>query len=194
MATAPANGTTGLAYEDLRRFPDDNVRRELIEGELIVTPAPSTRHQDAVAFLTTELMLYARAHGGKVLPAPTDVYLSDRDVVEPDVLFVTRAHLDRVELPFVRGAPDVVVEVASPSTRRLELVRKRELYERYGVGEYWYVDLDAERIEVYRLEGERYPTPIILGRGDPLEPPFMPGFAVDVADMIEPAGPAPDQR
>ena len=194
MATAPANGTTGLVYEDLRRFPDDNLRRELIDGELIVTPAPTTRHQDVVAFLTTELALYARERGGKVLPAPTDVFFSDRDVVEPDVLFVTHAHLDRVELPFVRGAPDVVVEVASPSTRRLELVRKRELYERYRVGEYWYVDLDAERIEVYRLEGDRYAAPVILGRERRLESPLLPGFAVDVGEVIGPGGPAAERH
>ncbi len=192
MATAPAAGTTGLTYEDLRAFPDDRLRRELIGGELIVTPAPSTRHQDAVTCLTIELGLYARAHGGKVFPAPTDVFLSERDVVEPDVLFVTKPHVARVELPFVRGAPDVVVEVSSPSTRRLELVRKRELYERFGVLEYWYVDLDADRIELYRLSDTgRYGAPTFVMRGERPTSSVLGEFEVDIDQILGPAEVAP---
>ncbi len=124
MATEPA--TTGLTYEDLERFPEDNLRRELIDGELIVTAAPLIRHQRVVADLLTEFVLYARQHGGEALPAPTDVCFSDINVVEPDVLFVRADRLDRVERKFIQSAPDIVVEVSSPSSRRLELVRKRE--------------------------------------------------------------------
>ncbi|MEX2552885.1 MAG: Uma2 family endonuclease [Actinomycetota bacterium] len=75
----------------------------------------------------------------------------DIEGVEPDVLFVRADHVDRVENRYVRGAPDLVVEISSPSTRRLELVRKRDLYARFGVPEYWYVDLEAELLEVYAL-------------------------------------------
>src|SRR5206468_7159327 len=130
-----------------------------IDGELIVTPAPSTRHQDILMRLAGELYQYAKEHSGKVFPAPTDVFFSDTDVVEPDVLFVSPENLARVEEKFVRSAPDVVVEVSSPSTRRLELHRKRELYERYAVPEYWYVDLESDRVEVYRLDHGRYGSP-----------------------------------
>ena len=119
-------------------------------------------------------MPFARDRGGLVLPAPTDVFFSDVNVVEPDVVFVRADHLKRVEKKFIRSAPDVVVEVSSPTTRRLELVRKRELYERFGVPEYWFVDLDADRIEVYRLEGSRYPAPMLFGRGQELESPQVP--------------------
>src|SRR5204862_385053 len=152
MATAPvAAGTTGLTYDDLLETPDDGLRRELIDGELFVSPSPSYDHQGVVTELVVGLALYAREHGGAVRPAPMDVYFSDRNVVEPDVLFLTEENLSRAKQPFVRGAPDVAVEVSSPSTRRLELVRKLELYERFGVQECWYVDLDADRVEIYRL-------------------------------------------
>src|SRR5437870_5956661 len=104
MATQP---TTGLTYEDLQRFPEDNLRRELIDGELIVTAAPSTRHQSVVAFLTARLFVHAEERGGRVLPAPTDVFFTDSSVVEPDVLFVRAEHLDRVERQVVRSAPDI---------------------------------------------------------------------------------------
>ncbi|MDP9405012.1 MAG: Uma2 family endonuclease [Actinomycetota bacterium] len=137
---------TRLTYDDLAAFPDDHLRRELVDGQLVVTPAPRVRHQEVVLWLAVELTLYARARGGKALCAPLDVYLSASDVVEPDVLYVAPEHLDRIEERFVRGAPDVVVEVSSPSTRELELGRKRDLYERFAVPEYWYVDLDADRV------------------------------------------------
>lgn len=184
MATEPR--TTGLTYKDLHRmFPDtDNVRRELIGGELIVAPAPAIRHQEVVAKLVMRLGAYCEYRGGTVLPAPTDVYFSERDVVEPDVVFVRPDHLGRVETQVIRGAPDVVVEVSSPSTRALELRRKRELYEREGVPEYWYVDLEADRVEVHRLEGGRYGLPRLLGSGDTLESGQLPGFAVAVDDVL----------
>ncbi|MDP9342555.1 MAG: Uma2 family endonuclease [Actinomycetota bacterium] len=185
MATQPR--TTRLTYEDLRAFPEDNLRRELIDGELVVTAAPSTRHQDVVVRLCIRLGLYAEERGGKLYVAPTDVFLADTNVVEPDVLFVRPENVSKVERPFVRGAPDLVVEVSSPSTRRLELVRKRELYERFGIPEYWFVDLEADRVEVYRLEEARHGPPALLSRADTLESPQAPGFSIPVADLLGPS-------
>ena len=182
MATQPQ---TGLTYEDLASFPEDNLRRELIGGELIVTAAPRVRHQRAVMTIARELSVYSLEHGGEAFPAPTDVFFSDIDVLEPDVIFVTAANKHRLEEKFVRGAPDIVVEVSSPTTRRLELVRKRDLYEHYGVPEYWYVDLEVDRVEVYRLNDHgRYPKPEILGREDNLTTPLVPGFSVGVAEVL----------
>jgi Uma2 family endonuclease len=176
MATQPQ---TTYTYDDLQDFPEDNLRREIIGGELIVTASPVTRHQRVALRLARLFLDYEETHGGVAVMAPLDVYLSESDVVEPDVLFVTGANRTKIESRFIRGAPDVVVEISSPSTRRLELVRKRELYERYGVPEYWYVDLDADRIEVYRLE-RSYKTPELLGRGDTLRSEVLPGFAAEV--------------
>jgi len=136
--------------------------------------------------LGARLLSYVKEHGGRVFVAPTDVFLSDRDVVEPDVLFVRPEHVDRAERRFVRSAPDVVVEVSSPSTRRLELTRKRALYERHGVGEYWHVDLGADRVEVLSLAEGRYGRPRLLGRGDVLASSQVPGFSLDVDDLLGP--------
>jgi len=79
-----------------------------------------------------------------------------------------------------------VVEVSSPTTRRLELVRKLDLYERFGVLEYWFVDLDADRVEVYRLEGDRYLAPRLFGRSDALSSPQIPGFTLSVDELLGP--------
>jgi Uma2 family endonuclease len=175
---------TLYTYDDLQGFPEDNRRREIIDGDLIVTAAPSTRHQRAVAWLVVQLYHYAEEHGGAVYPAPTDVYFSRDNVVEPDVVFLREENLVRVEKTLIRSAPDVVVEVSSPSTRRLEVVRKLELYERYGVPEYWYVDLDADRIEAYTLEGGRYGPPRVLVRGDSLDSTKMPGLTLRVDGLL----------
>jgi Uma2 family endonuclease len=182
MATQPK--TTGLTYEDLRAYPDDNLRRELIDGELVVTPSPSYRHQRVVVRLTVELFQYEKDHGGRVVPAPLDVYFSDASVVEPDVLFVREESLAKIEPQFIRSAPDLVVEVSSPSTRRLELTRKRDLYERFAVPEYWFIDLEAERVEVYRLVGGRYENPTLLRRHEALTSPILPGFALSVDELL----------
>jgi Uma2 family endonuclease len=183
MAT---DAITQYTYADLAGFPDDNLRREIIDGELIVTPSPIPRHQDAVMVLSAELYRYVRAHGGKVYPAPLDVFFSDRNVVEPDVLFISAEHVDRIGSKYVKDAPDLVVEVSSPSTRRLELVRKRDLYERFGVPEYWYVDLDADRAEIYRLVEGRFAPPTLLGRTDRLESPLFPGWSLSVDEVLGP--------
>lgn len=187
MSEAPAVHT-GLTYDDLASFPDANLRRELIDGELIVTPAPIKRHQRVVLLLGARLLAYAEEHGGETYVAPLDVVFSDRNVVESDVLYICPEHVDLQEPRFVRGA-DVVVEVSSPSTRRLELIRKRDLYERFGVPEYWYVDLNADRVEVYRLDGGTYGAPTLLDRGRKLETPQAPGFTLSVDELLGEPGP-----
>src|SRR5438876_1690277 len=133
MATKPQ--LRGLTYQDIVDLPEE--RRELLDGELFVTPSPATRHQEVVGELHFRLRLYLEDRPGKVFVAPLDVLFSDTNVLQPDVMFVTEERLPRIEKNFVRSAPDLVIEVSSPSRRRLELVRKRELYERFGVPEFW---------------------------------------------------------
>lgn len=183
MPEAPA--THGYTYDDLAGFPDDGYRREIIGGELIVNPAPAPRHQDAVLLLGARLLAWTEQHGGKVYVAPLDVCFAHDDVVEPDVVFLRPEHVGQIGERYVRDAPDLVVEVSSPSTRRLELVRKRDLYERYGVPEYWYVDRDADRVEVYRLDADgRYATPALVGSGAHLTTPAASGFRVAVDEVL----------
>jgi Uma2 family endonuclease len=188
LALSAESGYKRYTYADLAGFPDDHFRREIIDGELIVTPSPIPRHQLAVADLVIRLGSYKGVAGGQVYPAPLDVFLADDNVVEPDVLFVRADHLEQVGDKYVKDAPDLVVEISSPSTRRLELVRKRELYERFSVPEYWYVDLDADRVEIYRLVEGAYAAPEFRFAGETLEAASLPGFSmpVDEALGIEP--------
>jgi Uma2 family endonuclease len=182
MATQP---TTGLTYEDLRAFPDDNLRREIIDGELFVTPSPSRRHQQAVLKLAGVLLAQQELHGGEAYPAPMDVFFSNANVVEPDLVFLRPGNLETVDPDKIQRVPDLVVEISSPSTRRTDLTRKKELYERFGVSEYWFVDLQEEHVAVYRLREGRFSVPEILLHGDVLTSPVLPGFAFDLSAILE---------
>jgi Uma2 family endonuclease len=180
-AESPARRYT---YADLADFPDDHLRREIIDGELIMTPSPIIGHQMASANLHFRLMTYARMAGGIALAAPMDVFLREDNVVEPDLLFVRAEHAGDIGDEYVRVVPDLVVEISSPSTRRLELVRKRELYERFSVPEYWYIDLEAERVEIYVLLEGAYPPPEIRYPGQLLDSSTLPGFSMAVEEAL----------
>jgi Uma2 family endonuclease len=174
---------TGLTIADLEAFPDDGVKREIIGGELFVSPKGSRRHQRVIALLSHYLVEWALAHGGEAYAEP-DVYYSDRDGVVPDVVLVSAATAAMLDPEVIDRAPDLIVEVSSPSTRGHDLVRKRALYEAQGVPEYWFADLDADRIEVYRLADGSYPPPAIVERGGAIAPPHLPGLHVAVADAL----------
>lgn len=184
MSIAAETVARSYTYEDLAHFPDDHLRREIIDGELIVSPSPIVGHQQAVGNILFRMENYRRSTGGRAYTAPLDVFFADNNVVEPDVLFIRADHLERVEIKFIRNAPDVVVEVSSPSTRRLELVRKLELYQRFGVPEYWCIDLEAERVEVYVLADGLYGVPQLLFPGDELHSTQLAGFTMPVAEAL----------
>ena len=118
--------------------------------------------------------------------APFDVVLSDVDVVQPDLLFVSRERSHIVTAANVRGAPDLVVEIRSPSTASRDWTIKRGLYAKYGVREYWVVDPDAQRIVVMLLDEGRLEEVSTYGMGDALTSPTLEGFSVDLDDIFQP--------
>lgn len=174
-----------LTYDDLQQFPDDGLRRELIDGVLYVSPSPVTRHQLTVVELIVALHAFSASAGGQVLTAPFDVKFSDHDVTEPDVLFVTDP--SRLGEKFLDVAPDLLIEVSSPSTKGRDRIRKRALYERFGVPEYWIVDLDHDVIEAYVLDGGRYGDPVLFRRGDAVTATAVTGFSAAFDRLVPPA-------
>ena len=145
---------TRATYEDYLNTPDE-VRYELLDGELVMVPSPGATHQRIVMRIAMALQPYVkRMELGEFFIAPFDVVLWDGDeanVVEPDLLFVSTARAGIITEANVQGAPDLVVEVLSPSTESRDRGYKRELYARHGVGEYWLVDPDARTVTVLRL-------------------------------------------
>lgn len=173
-----------LTYEDYASFPDDGIRREIIDGEVYALSAPKVRHQRLVGRMFRVLADHVdRAGGGEVFISPIDVLLSKHDIVQPDVVFVADERAGIVTEPNLRGTPSLLVEVVSDP--RHDRVRKRALYARAEVGEHWIVDPDADRIEVHRLGPSGYGKPEIFEPGDTLTTGLLPGLLLNVAQLLE---------
>jgi Uma2 family endonuclease len=184
---SPRSGVK-LTYDDFLLFPDDGKRHELIDGEHYVTPPPNPRHQRILGELHLAIGVYLKAHAiGDVFFAPLDVVLSEYDVVEPDLLYMSRERASQVLVPeHVRGVPELVVEVASRSTRKRDETIKRALYERSGVSEYWVVDPEIDVVRVYRKGEDRFERPVELRRdaGDTLKTSLLPGLAIPLGGLF----------
>ena len=182
-----------LSYDDYVALPDTGERFQVIDGVLVMSPSPTLRHQWIVMQLASSLNVFVRAHhAGAVFSAPTDAVLvrsRPAVVVQPDVMFVDRVNRSRLEASHLRGAPDLAVEVLSPSNARLDRGRKAALYAEHGVREYWVIPHDADCVEVYALSHEgTFGRPIVYAPGDRLETALLPGFGIDVAAIF----PGPD--
>ena len=179
-----AQPTTKLTYADYCRTPDDE-RYELLDGELIVAPAPNSAHQITVMELGTLLHMFVKARGlGQVFSAPYDVVLSETNVVQPDLLFVSneRAHI-RTSAN-VRGAPDLVIEILSPSTASRDWGEKRDLYAEYGVREYWLVDPDTRTVTVLLLDDGVFVEVARYSAGAILSSPTLTSFTANLDDIF----------
>src|SRR5262245_60560815 len=146
-----------LTYEDYAALPDDGRRYELHEGELSVTPAPGTSHQDVVGNLFVILRGHVNTNRlGRVFGSPVDCILENITIVQPDVVFVDTTRRSLISERGVEGAPTLAVEIISPSTGAIDRRRKLQLYARYAVPYYWIVDPPARTIEAHALEHGLY--------------------------------------
>ncbi|MBI2183192.1 MAG: Uma2 family endonuclease [Deltaproteobacteria bacterium] len=177
-----------LTYEDYLQFPDDGKRHEIIEGDHYMTPAPKTKHQRISGNLATAMITVSKQHKlGLVLTAPCDVVLSDENVVQPDLLFVATARAAVVTDDNIQGAPDLIVEILSESSRKKDEVTKRKLYERFGVQEYWIVDPELEIVKIFKLTQQGYGRASELSKetNDVLTTELLPGFDCAVSEIFE---------
>jgi len=165
-----------VSFADLERAPEDGRRYELYDGEVYVVPAPIPRHQ-VVQHLVTELLRdRCRQHGGFAVSSPIDIVFSEYDVLQPDVVFFRpeRAHLVNLDRA-IRHAPDLCVEILSPSTEATDRGRKLQTFARYGVPEYWIVHPVTEVIEVHRLEASGYLLAQRASGDDEVRSTVLPG-------------------
>ena len=138
-------------YQDYLNLPNDGKRYEVINGELVMTPAPNIFHQTILINLVNELKNFLKKENvGKMLCAPTDVKLINSNVVQPDIIFISQENLNIITENNVEGAPDLIIEILSPGTAYYDLIEKKEIYERFEVKEYWIVDPRKRRVEIYK--------------------------------------------
>jgi Uma2 family endonuclease len=179
--------STRLTYGDYVLFPDDGRRHELIDGKDYVTPSPNTRHQRVLRRLAHAIEHWLVVHPvGEMFFAPFDVVLSEHDVVVPDLVYIsaaTAAHLDERGL---FAAPDLAVEILSPSTRRRDDGLKRRLYERVAMKEYWIVDPRANTVRVFRLDAGRFGPGVTFSREqrDIVTTPLLTGLEISLEAVL----------
>lgn len=185
--------TVRLTYDDLvAMFPDeDGVRRELIDGELFVTPSPFIRHQRLMVRLTTALANHLELHPGQgeVFGSPLDVVMTPYDVVEPDLFVVLGDQLDVLTDKHIHGAPGIMVEILSKGTRKRDLTIKRQLFDREGVREYWIVDPDGNSVAVHRRAADgSFPlaTTLSAKNAETLTTALLPGWELQLEWLFRP--------
>ena len=168
-----------LTYEDYANIPGDE-RYELIDGELILVSSPNEMHQRVSKRLLWLFRDVEESGLGWVYDAPFDVILSDTDVVQPDLMFISKERAEIITPANVQGAPNLVVEVLSPSTAQRDWTQKRDLYAKYGVRELWLVAPDARLAWVMALTGGEYAIAGVYKEGQTLSSPTLAGLTIDL--------------
>jgi Uma2 family endonuclease len=173
---------TKLDYADYADLPSDGHRYEILDGDLTMTPAPSPRHQRVSRRLQRALEDHFQARDlGEVFNAPIDVILTDRDVVQPDLVVV--AEPAQVSARGIEGPPLLVVEVLSPATRTRDRTVKARRYAELGVPHYWLVDPEGRRVECYRLEAGAYALACEAADDATLAHPAWPDLAIPLGAL-----------
>ena len=181
---AAAKPAAKLTYEDYRNTPEDE-RYELLDGGLVMAATPNIAHQRVCGRLGRRLAEFVEEMGlGEVFRAPTDVMLSDTDVVQPDILLISKGRADIITADNVQGAPDLVVEVLSPTTARRDWRVKLDLYSKHGVQEFWLADPQTEIVWVLVPNEGSLKIANIYGEGDTLTSPTLEGFTLGLDEIF----------
>jgi Uma2 family endonuclease len=177
---------TRLTYDEFRQLPDDGKRYELIHGEVHVSPSPNVKHQRTQSNLFMSLGPYINTHRlGWLLLAPLDVALALDTAVQPDLLFISAARADIILDNYIAGAPDLVVEILSPSTAAHDRATKLGLYAEAGVRWVWFLDSEARTVETLKLEGGKYYYDSVLSGNQILTSPLFPGWQLSLHELFD---------
>jgi len=172
-------------YEDYAALPADGRRYEIVNGVLVMTPAPGTGHQSIVVRLSQYLFVHVELAGlGRVFPGPVDVELGPKNVYQPDLVVLLNTHLERVTEKKISGAPDLAVEIASPSTAAYDRLTKYEKYAQAGITEYWIVKPTRRTVEVLVLENGEYRSLGVFSEQATLPSRVIPGLPVRVEQFF----------
>jgi Uma2 family endonuclease len=169
---------------DYREMPDDGKRYQLVEGELIMAPAPNTFHQVVQGNLHYMLKAYLMAKPlGTVLCAPCDVYLDEHNVFQPDVVYVTREHAARIRDDGIHGAPDLVVEILSPSSAGIDR-RKRGHFAKAGAVEFWQIDPALRQVQRFVFAENATKPVALIDEPESFASPLFPGLQLLTAELF----------
>lgn len=172
-------------YDELAaQMPETNLPVELWNGEVIMSPAPNPDHQEIVLNFAQRLKGFVSSAGvGKVYVSPVDVVLTQRRVVQPDVLFISKNRLGIVK-QYIDGTPDLVVEVISEGSRRRDRIEKKALYEQFGLREYWMGDSESQTIDVFALVKGTYRLHSRAVGAQTAKSKLLAGFSVTFKELL----------
>ena len=179
------SSATKMTYDEYCLLPEDRNQYELFDGELVMTPSPTARHQKIVGRLHARLLAYVEENSlGEVFIAPLDTIFNQYTVLQPDILFVSKERLSEVAKERIEGAPDLVVEVLSPSTADKDRRRKLAVYSQFGIQEYWIVDPETRVMELYRQTGDGLQLARQFAPGDTFKSHLLSGFQLPVDSLL----------
>lgn len=175
-----------FTYQDYLELPDDGNRYEIINGELIMTPAPIPIHQRISRIIGVQLSLFVEKYNwGEVFFSPCDVRLTETDLVQPDIFFIAKENEKIIGEKNIQGTPDLIIEILSPTTAYYDLIEKKELYEKFGVKEYWIVDPKKQWIEIYALENDKYKLHQRGEKTEKVHSLLLKGFEIELKDIFK---------
>ena len=184
------NHNVRFSYDDYKTLPESMDKiYELLDGDIIMVPAPSTTHQRVLRNLGFFLIQFVREHSlGEVFQAPVDVVFGEgnaREVVQPDLIFINKERKNIITEEEIRGAPDLVVEILSPATKARDQGYKKRLYARYGVKEYWIVDPKAKAAEIYTPQASGFETAERYNIEDQIISALFPNLEVRIEELFQ---------
>jgi len=175
-----------ITYDDYRELPDDGKQYQIIGGELYMAPAPRIYHQRILLNLAKIVDTFTDKNNlGDVLIAPVDVVLSMTDVVQPDLIFVSKKRLNIVTKNNIVAAPDLVVEILSEHSETIDRTKKKDLYERHGVKEYWIVDPENKKIEQFILTDQKFAEQPIVHSDKKLSSSVLKGLNLNLDKVFD---------
>jgi len=173
---------------DYQQMPEGPPYFQVIEGDLVMSPSPNTQHQKIAGRIFFEFSaLLQRKPLGEVFIAPLDVYLTEVNVYQPDVIFVSDQRRSIITEHGIEGAPDLVVEILSAGTARYDKGSKRKVYARTGVRELWLVNPELRMVEVYQLTRDTERPAATPGENATLSSLLLPGLRIKHSEIFEPA-------
>jgi len=175
-----------FCYEDYKNLPESETERyELFKGDLIMVPSPTTYHQQILGNLEFILKDFVKRNDlGHLYHSPLDVVLSQENVVQPDILFISKNSSEIITEENIQGAPDLTIEILSESTAGRDRTLKKTLYAKYGVKEYWLVDPETKTIEVLGLTERGFIRKSYYREGETLTSPVLKGLRIDLKEVF----------
>lgn len=162
---------------------EENPNQQLISGNLIMSPSPSVLHQRILRKLVVKLNEFAEERGDEVLFSAIDVYLNETNVPQPDIVYVLNKNKNCIKEKGIEGAPDLIVEIISPSNSYIDRYQKKEIYEKSGIQEYWLIDPKNATLEIYGLKEGKYKMAQYLISQGLIESPLLTTLTLDLAAL-----------